>query len=772
MIMNRTLITTFATLAVSALGCGPKPTPAAVPVLPGDGDAHVTKPTTNPTKTGAPDPWVGRNDLIAPPAAKAPAKLELPAIEEMKLANGLTVFAIRQPRLPVVSMQLAIKAGRMQEPRARLGVAEATADMLVKGTKKRNAVGLAKAIDFVGGTIAADATFEATLVSCSVLARNLKTCLELVPEIMTQPTFPEDELSKVKDTMTAQVRQRLDDAGQLAAAHVQNLLWGNDHVRGWVDSETSIQGMRRDDLVAWHKTWYAPNNAILVVAGDIDPKKLKGDLERAFAPWKKANVSPSPTFKEPGLSGSRIRLVDKPGQTQTHIRIAQFGIRHDDPRFFESLVWNYALGGGAFSSRLMKVVRAEGGKTYGASSSFDRNIERGSFVVQTFTRNSEAVATVKLITDQIAKMAKDGPTQGEVDAAIANLAGGYGMRFQSASDLGAALLGAELHGFGQGYVSNYPLEVGKVTADAAKKASSEILDPRNYVIVLVGDAKDLEPQLAKAGWRYEKVSFTDPITKEVAQPAQPAPVADAKALAAARKFVDEAVVAKGGKAKLSAVKSLRMTAAGSTQIQGQKLPVDIERVYVVPDKMYIDATLTAGGQSLRVTVGVDGKTGWQRAPSQSGQLQVVPFQGKDVDQAQFEAWREPELLLLKAADPASKLGVAADETIDGKPQTVLKLVSPFGPELSLAFDKKTKLLSRIAFSEAGATQTEQFSDYKDVGGIKVAHKRQSTGQGRVTQLEIKKVEWDPKIDPSLFKMPAASATPAPAPAPKPPAPTK
>jgi hypothetical protein len=229
----------------------------------------------------------------------------------------------------------------------------------------------------------------------------------------------------------------------------------------------------------------------------------------------------------------------------------------------------------------------------------------------------------------------------------------------------------------------------------------------------------------------------------------------------------EALLAKGGKAKLAAVKSLRMMASGTTQIQGQKLPVDIERVFVVPDKMFIDATLA--GQ-FKVTVGIDGKTGWQRAPTQSGQMQVVPIQGKDIDQALFEAWREPELLLLKATDPAAKITPAKEETLDGKPQAVVSVGSPYGPEVSLYIDKKTKLISRITFSETGVTQIEEYADYKDVGGIKVAHKRKSTGQGRITELDIKKVEWDPKVDPSIFKMPAAAAPAAPAPAAPAPAP--
>jgi predicted Zn-dependent peptidase len=735
-------------LLAAIAACGPKPTPAPIPTLPTDGNAHTAKPIDDtPAKPAANDVWAGRTDLVQPPAAQPPKKVELPPIETFKLANGLEVFVVKSARLPVASMQLAIKVGRQQEPRARLGVAEATADMLVKGTKKHNAVGLAKAIDFVGGTISADATFEATLVSCSVLKANLKTCMDLVPEMITQSTYPDDELAKIKELMIGTVRQRLDDAGTLAAAHVQNLLWGNDHVRGWINSEASVSGLRRDDLVTWAKTWYAPNNSILVVSGDVDEKKLKGDLEKAFAGWKKATLPPSPSFKEPGLSGSRIRLVDKPGQTQTHIRIAQFGIKHDDPRFFDTLVWNYALGGGAFSSRLMKVVRVEGGKTYGASSSFDRNLDKGSWVAQTFTRNSEAVATTKLILGEIEKMEKDGPTQAEVAGAIANITGSYGMRFQSASDIGGQLLTAELHGFGLEYLSNYPLAVGKVDVDSAKRAATEILDPKNYVVVMVGDAKDIEPQLTKAGWRYEKVAFNAPISPEVTQPAAPV---DAKALATSRQILAEALQTKGGKAKIGAIKSLRMTATGTTTIQGQNLPVDIERVFIVPDKMRIDATLA---KQFKVSVGVDGKSGWQLAPDQTGKSSLTVFQGPDIVQAQFEAWREPELLLLKANEKDAKITPMPDEQIDGKPHAVVKLASPYELEVSLYIYKKTKVLSRMSFSDGGASQVEDYSDYKDTGGIKVAQTRKSTAPGRVTQLKIDKVEWDPKIDNKIFAKP-------------------
>lgn len=740
--------------AMFVAACGPKPAPTAVPVLPGDGDANVAKPPAV-KPASAPDAWSGKTDLITAPAAAAPAPVELPKIDEWKLANGLQVYVIKSDRLPVVSFQMAIRAGRMHEPRARLGVAEATANMLVKGTKKRDALGIAKQIDFVGGTIAADATYEATLLSCSVLARNTGTCLDLVPDMLMNPTFPEAELAKVRDGLLAQVRQRLDDAGAQASAHVQNLLWGNEHVRGWISSEQSVGALKREDLVAWHKAWFVPSNAMLVVTGDIDAKKLKGDLERTFGSWKKGPVPPTPSFKEQGLSGSRIRLVDKPGQTQTHIRIAQFGIKHDDPRFFDSLVWNYTLGGGAFSSRLMKVVRVEGGKTYGASSSFDRNVDKGSFVASTFTRNAEAVATTKLMLGEIAKMAKEGPSEAEVAAAVSNIAGSYGLRFQAATDVGAALIGAELHGFGREYLTNFPIAVSKVDVASAKRAAAEILDPRAYVIVMVGDAKDLEPLLKKEGWRYEKVAFTEPVTPELAPVVTPV---SAKDLVVVQKAIDEALAAKGGKAKIAAIKAIKMVASGTTSIGPQSVPVETERTFVLPDKIRIDATLKPQQQTVKVIIGVVGKAGWQVGPDPTGKPMIADIGGSDVQAIDFERWREPELLLLKAADPAAKLTPLPDESIDGRPQTTFVLKSPFGIDLKLFIDKKTKLLSRVSYSEGGSSETDDFSEYKDVNGLKIAFKRKSagTGQGaRSTDLVVKSVEIDPKVDPKVFEKPAA-----------------
>jgi hypothetical protein len=236
-------------------------------------------------------------------------------------------------------------------------------------------------------------------------------------------------------------------------------------------------------------------------------------------------------------------------------------------------------------------------------------------------------------------------------------------------------------------------------------------------------------------------------------------VPDAKAVAAAHKLIDEALAAKGGKAKLAAVKALKLTATGMTTIQGQSVLVEMTRVFVLPDKMRIDATIKPprAQRDVVVSVGVVGAAGWQRGPDpKTNDDVVVDITGGAMASADFERWREPELILLKAADPAAKLSPSPDETIDGKPHAVVRLRSPIAEvDVMLYIDKTTKMIGRMSYSDGGIAENDDFADYRDVGGLRFAYKRTVFGAGRSTTLELKSVEIDPSIDPAVFARPAA-----------------
>jgi zinc protease len=752
--VNRRLLVPSIAAAISSaailVACGGKSAPVLTPTLPGDGSGNTAPPPPVPTPTTPADPWAGRTDLIQPPAPPPPEKLTLPPVERFTLPNGLEVMVVASDKLPTLSLQLAVRAGRDREPLARLGTAELTANLLVKGTKKKSAAAIAKAVDFVGATLATDATFEATVVSCSVLIKDAQTCLTLLPEVITQPAFDPKELGQMKAQMIAGVRSHYDSASQLAFDNLQNLLWGDEHVRGWILDQDDLELRTRQDVVDWHATWFTPGNSILTVAGAVDPKTIKAQLTKAFGGWKAKKVPPAPIYPDPKAAGIKIRLVDMPGQTQAQIRIGQLGIAHDDPAFFDTLVWNYALGGGQFSSRLMKVLRSEGGKTYGASTSFDRNLARGAVVASTFTRSAETVATIKLLTAEIAKMAASGPTAEEVTGAISNLAGAHAMRFQSAGDVASALLQAELHDFGTEYLENFGPRLAMVTPASAAEAAARILSTRDYALVIVGDGAAIGPQLDAAGWRYQKLSYATPIgTRPGGVPAatsEPAGATDATSVATAKTAIEAAIKAKGGQATLAGVKSLTMAVGGIVVEAGQSMPVQMSRTVLLPNQSRVDMLL---GGKVPVAVAIDNSTGWQASPKG-----VVDIPAADVALLAVERWREPELVLLRAADAGAKLALLPSAKIDGRPHTKVRITSKEGFTVVLWIDDASKLISRMSYDDdVGNTSTDDFSDYRDVGGIQVAHKRTSSSATGSTAFTVAKAEFNPTVDASIFKKP-------------------
>jgi len=236
-----------------------------------------------------------------------------------------------------------------------------------------------------------------------------------------------------------------------------------------------------------------------------------------------------------------------------------------------------------------------------------------------------------------------------------------------------------------------------------------------------------------------------------------APVA-ARPPAPAQKLVQDALAAKGGQARLAGMKALKLTAAGTTTIGGQHVPVELSRVVVLPDRMRIDATIKPPGlpREIVVSVGMSGQAGWQRGPDpKTGAYLVDDITGDALTTVAFERWRDPELILLKAADPKAKLTLAPDETIGGKAYAVVRLRSPFGElEVSLYIDKQTKLLGRMSYPDGGNVENDDFADYRDVGGLKFAYKRTTASADRSTDLELTGVELDPKVDPAVFARPA------------------
>ncbi len=528
--MSRTHTSTGSRRAVMLVvalvaGCASSPPPPATP--PSSVQVQYENTPGAPKAKPNAEYWAGRNDLIRAPAPPKPTELALPPVQRFTLKNGLQVIVVARKDLPVVSFGIAVQAGGYDERRDQLGVSDFVASMLRRGTKTRSADDISNAIDFVGGSLDAHASNEATNAGCSALSKDAKLCLDLLSDILLHPSFPENEMGEVRDEMLAGVAARFDNPHELANAHFENQLYGEQHPDGWVLAAEDVRKITRESLEDFWKTFYRPNRAILAVAGDVDASKLRAGIEKAFGGWARGKVPERPTWTIPKIAATRILLVDRPDSTQATFVLGHEGIRHADPRWYAATLMNYVLGGSDFASRLMIEVRSKRGLTYGIGSSFGSTLYQGSFRVAGSTKSESTWEALLASVNEIRRMKTEGPTPIELDKAKGYYAGSYPFKLQTAAGVAQGLVAAELHGLGAGYVRELPLRLAAVDEAAARAAAAELLLPDTTLVVIVGKASAIEPQLKGKGIAYQKIGFKEPISaaaRDAAKtPAKPKP---------------------------------------------------------------------------------------------------------------------------------------------------------------------------------------------------------------------------------------------------------
>jgi zinc protease len=749
--MRRT--SALAALALCACGAGQKD---IVPHLPGDGDANTARPKTG--QDGAASDWWSGRTLIAPPPPLQPTSLPMPPFERFVLKNGLTVIAVESSDAPTVEVQLAVKSGRQSEPRDKVGVSSFVASMLTRGARGKSENQMTAALEQAGAQLTSNASFESLVVNCHAPAAGRATCLEMVAAMAAAPSFPAGAMAEVKNQLTSAARQARVDPTQLTNLQFQNALWGDENPRGWMLSEKSIAAIQRADLVAWHKAHFTPKNAVLLVVGP-PAAQSKSAVERAFGSWQGAAPRAAAPTPPPALRGMKIRLVDVPGMAQAHVRVGRTGVAHRDPDFPAASVVNHVLGGGDTSRIARAVMKSFAGRA-AASSSFDRNLEVGAFVAAGVAPTPEAVALMRILIDQVTAMAAEGPSPREVKAAVTELAGGYQTRLESTAEVGSALLAAELHGFNAAYVRDFGVALGKVTAGTARASAARWLDGKNLVVVLTGSAQVIEPQLMEAGLKYDRV------TADLTGAGSPAPrAADAtrpsspKAEAAARAVLDAALAAKGGADKLGAVKTLSWKGKATLNLQNGKVPAQVEKRYVAPDKLRLDMVIEMGGAKMSITTALAGNIGWAQERRPDG-ARTIDFPASEVEAGKAQIWRDQDFVLLRHREKGATVAPLDDVELDGVKHHAIRVTAADGKSVVLLVDKKSKRLVGMTYEEQGVSAEERFGDYKNVNGVQFAQSRKTKSPQADLETKVTEIKVNEPVDGGIFKKPAGEKKPA------------
>src|SRR6266851_1162487 len=456
----------------------------------------------------------GKCNAVAGPGFDAPkpgpaTALHLPVPDKFKLSNGLTVLYSGRPGLPLVAANLVLRAGSGVNPVDRPGLASMTARMLQQGTTTRSALQIADRAADLGATLNSGAGTDTTGISTRSLSRNFPEALELLADVALHPTFPQSEIERVRSERLTSIVQEKDEPFTLAFRVLEAALYGPRHTYGYPDSGSteSIKAISRDDLERFWKQNYFPDDAALVVTGNIKLTTLKPLLEKQFGAWKPGRPAAA-AMSLPETTDAKLILVDRPGAPQTRLECFSMGLARSTPDYEAVEVMNADLGG-LFSSRINMNLREAHGYTYGASSFFAYHRAPGPFIADGDVRTDVTAPATAEIFNELRRMRDTQMTPAELILSKDSIARSLPGRFERGTEAAASF--AELFTFDLplDYYSTLPDRINAVTTEQAQAMAQKYILPDKMIVLAVGDRAKIEEDMKKLNLGKVEIRDTD-----------------------------------------------------------------------------------------------------------------------------------------------------------------------------------------------------------------------------------------------------------------------
>lgn len=439
-----------------------------------------------------------------PPPPAAPRSGTFPKPVEQTLPNGLRVIVVQRSESPLVSAQLLIKNGGEVDPPELAGLADMTANLLTKGTQSRDATRIAQEIESLGGSLDSIARWDSSFVNVSVMSSKFAQAMEILADVVRRPTFKSEEVERLRQQYLDSFTLAMGEPGSIARFAAARVVFGDSPyghpLSGTTESLTRITAA---DIAKLHSRYYRPDNAILVIGGDVAAKDGIALATKYFGDWQKPST-PLPEMsasKENAASKTgRIVVIDKPDAGQAAVYLARTGINRKDPDYFRGIVSNSVLSG--YSGRLNQEIRIKRGLSYGAGSALDARRDVGPFVASAQTKNESGAVVADLLLGEIGRLSSAPPVEAELTPRKAVLIGGFSRNLETAGGLVAQVGSLALHGLSLDEINRYINNVQAITTADIEKFASTRLDAKTSNIIIVGNAKAFLPELQK---KYPKV---------------------------------------------------------------------------------------------------------------------------------------------------------------------------------------------------------------------------------------------------------------------------
>jgi zinc protease len=727
----------------------------------------------------------------APPRPLAARDVKFPPYQIQKLPNGLQIVAVLHHEQPVVSMRMIVRAGSALDPADKLGVAQLVAALLTQGTVDKSAKQLNDEIDFIGGAMGAGAGNDLSFLNMVVMKDSFDTGLRMLSDMARRPAFSPDEIERQRQQMLSGLQVSLDDPAFIADAVFERLVFGF-HPYGMPQTGTpqTLAAVTRDDLLAFHRRTFVPNNTIIAVVGDVTAEEAFSGVKKAFGDWAQQPL-PTETFTPPPEPTRRVVIVNKPDAVQTEVRAGQVGIKRNHPDY---MAVNLAIRilGGEGANRLHQNLRTARGLTYGAQADMHTMMESGAFEASTNTRSEATGEVLRLMVDEFWRLQRERVRERELADAKAYITGSFPLTIETPDAIATQVLNVLFYGLPVEDLESFRDRVNAVTPDDIERVAREYLRPDRLSIVLVGNAAAFSGQLRTIGFnsveivdmpeldltaadfraravgapgssgglglgrprqfRYQRQDAVAAPPRSSGAATQAAQGSATRAVApSAQALLAQVIAAKGGLETLRGITSI--TAETVSEMPSPSGPITARTTthLVYPDRVRVETVLP----DATVVQVFDGTRAWIRDPKG---VHDVPDRALQELQVSFK--RDTVAALLAAHDGRVRARVLPDTTDDaGRRHHALELSGDGLDPMVLYVDPATHLVARQTYVAGGFGRPlieEIFRDYKPVDGVQIAFSATVRRGGEtVLERQVRDIRINAPVEPSLFARPTS-----------------
>ncbi len=661
---------------------------------------------------------------IRPNPGPAP-KIQIGDYKLFTLDNGLKVIVVENHKIPKITYQLSLDIDPVIEGN-QAGYVSITGDLLRAGTTTKTKAEIDEAIDFIGASLN---TFS-TGISGSVLTKFSSEFLGVMSDILYNPSFPAEELEKLKKQNISGIQASRNEAKAIAANINSAVMFGNKHPYGEITSEKTFESITLDKCKDYYKTYFRPNAAYLIIVGDINLKEAQLQANKYFGKWEKG-VVPTHSYNFPEMNKSpKVVIGNRDGAVQTVIMISYpLDFKPGNPDAIKASVMNSILGGGSLSSYINANLREKHAYTYGGYSSLNTDKLVGSFNASAEVKGLATDSAMVELVSEIKRMINEPIDKDMLQQVKSRMNGSFARSLENPSTIAQFALNIEKYKLPKDYYATYLEKLSKVTVTDVQEMAKKYLKPENANIIAVGNADQLQKTMTK----FSK----DETVEQLDFYGNPVKALEAPSNLTGTDIISKYLEAIGGRDKLGKVNDV--TTKMGMSMQGMN--IEIISKQKVPNMMSVETMMGGNVMSKQLCNGVKALI-----KSPMGNQEIT---GPDLQDMLVQATLNLELNL-------EKLGITTElkgtEDVDGHPAWKVQVNLPSGKNMIDFYDQKTGLKIKSVAQQGQMSVTTLYSDYRDVEGILFPFKIKQSAGPQSFDIVVSTIEVNKGMEDSVFEL--------------------